>query len=326
MPAYVQTMAYYGETPWHGLGVKINRNCSTEEMIKAAGLDWRVVKRPARGASSKDNIYSRYEIVRMPTKPEEREVILGLVSNKYTPLQNNEAFEFFEPLLQDKNIYFETAGALNDGERVWVLANLGSELEIVKGDVCKKYLLLSNSHNGSGSVTVKFTPIRVVCKNTLMFALKSKDGVMDYKVRHTSSVAFKLNELSEFLALVAKVFSDVEAVMKSFANVEMKEDKLYKYFNAVYPTKQYNEKNMAREKIPQVWQDLIKLMKTDGNLLLDGVKGTLWAAYNAITFYEDYKMPRNNRGFTAANRLNRVWFGSGAERKIRAFEMAKRFI
>src|SRR4051812_35092839 len=123
MPANVQTIAYYGEVPWHGLGQTVPRGVRAEEMIRAAGLDWQVELRPARGArkiNSKGE-FSRYEVVRVPRpKTKEHESLLGVVSRRYRPLQNVEAFEFFDPIVGEHKAYFETAGALGEGERIWV--------------------------------------------------------------------------------------------------------------------------------------------------------------------------------------------------------------
>jgi len=194
MPANVQTMAYYGEVPWHGLGMQVPKGITANEMIWAAGLDWKVELRPARGAQeiNKKKEFSRYEVVRIPrSNTKEQEVLFGVVSRRYQPLQNLEAFEFFDPIVGEGKAYFETAGALGDGERIWVMAKMPDAMEIVRGDECFKYLLLSNSHSGDGSVIVKFTTVRVVCQNTLMLAME--DGQKAYRVRHSKQMQFKLN-------------------------------------------------------------------------------------------------------------------------------------
>jgi phage/plasmid-like protein (TIGR03299 family) len=151
MPANVQTMAYYGDPPWHGLGTTVPMGATAEEMIRAAGMDWSVELSPARGARqiNRKGEYSRYEVVRVPRpKTDEAEVLLGVVSRRYQPLQNIEAFEFFDPIVGEKKAYFETAGVLGEGERVWVMARMPDAMQIVPGDECLKYLLLSNTHTG----------------------------------------------------------------------------------------------------------------------------------------------------------------------------------
>ena len=318
MPANVQSIAYYGKVPWHKLGTQVPQGVTAADMIQAAGLDWRVDLKPARGAKVINNKgeYSRYEVLRQPRPNwEEEEVLLGVVSRRYQPLQNEEAFAFFDPLVEDKTAYFETAGALGEGERIWVMAKMPGAMEIVKGDECCKYLLLSNTHSGDGSVIVKFTSVRVVCQNTLTLAME--DGQKAYRIRHSKQMQFKLQELSEFMAITKKVYQEAEESFKRLARVQMTEEKLKYYMEAVFPKTAAQKKEPA---LPQRWQEIQKTFETLPDLQLPGVRGTLWGAYNAITRMEDYKEPRQAE--LPEQRLNRVWFGSGAETKLLALQKA----
>ncbi len=319
MPANVQTMAYYGDVPWHGLGTRVEKGLHASEMIKAAGLDWEVDLRPARGAReiNRKGEYSRYEVVRMPRRGrDEDEVLLGVVSRRYQPLQNQEAFEFFDPLVEDGTSYFETAGALGEGERIWVMAKLPGAMEIVRGDECFKYLLLSNSHTGEGSVIVKFTSVRVVCQNTLTLAME--DGQKAYRVRHSKQMQFKLKELSDFMAITKRVYQEAEASFRRLAKVQLTEEKLRHYMDAVFPKTQVQKRSPEE---PQRWTEVRKTFEGLPDLQLPGVQGTLWAAYNAITRMEDYKQPNKNE--MPEQRLQRTWFGAGAETKLLALLKAQ---
>ena len=319
MPANVQTMAYYGDVPWHGLGKKVSKDVTAEQMIREAGLDWKVDLKPARGAreiNSKKE-FSRYEVVRLPRKErEETEVLLGVVSRRYKPLQNVEAFEFFNPIVGDKKAYFETAGALGEGERIWVMAKMPDAMEIVRGDECFKYLLLSNTHSGDGAVIVKFTSVRVVCQNTLMMAME--DGQKAYRVRHSKQMQFKLEELREFLAITQDVFQKAEESFRRLASIQMIERRLDQYFEAVYPRTEAQKK---KGKNPERWGALRETFESLPDLQMLGVRGTLWGAYNAITRFEDYKQPRQEE--QPEQRLERTWFGGGADIKLKALEKAK---
>jgi len=251
MPANVQTMAYYGEVPWHGLGKRVPKNVTAAEMIHAADLDWEVELRPARGARkiNKKGEFSRYEVVRTPRSGrDEHEVLLGLVSRRYQPLQNHEAFAFFDPIVDDKKAYFETAGALGEGERIWVMARMPKAMEIVRGDECFNYLLLSNSHSGEGAVIVKFTSVRVVCQNTLMLAMD--DGQKAYRVRHSKMMQFRLEELAEFIAITQQVFINAEQEFKRLAAIQMTEERLKYYLDAVFPR---SAKQKKASKAPHRW-------------------------------------------------------------------------
>jgi phage/plasmid-like protein (TIGR03299 family) len=319
MPANVQTMAYYGEVPWHGLGTPVPKGATAEKMIRAAGLDWVVDLRPARGAKeiNKKGEFSRYEVVRMPRPAtQETEVLLGIVSRRYHPFQNVEAFEFFDPIVGEKKAYFETAGALGEGKRIWVMAKMPGAMQIVSGDECLKYLLLSNTHSGDGSVIVKFTSVRVVCQNTLMLAME--DGQKAYRVRHSKKMQFKLEELGDFLAITQEVFLKAEECFRRLAKIEMVDDRLERYFEAVFPLSAAQKKNA---KSSRRWEILKEVFNGQPDLQLPGVRGTLWGAYNAITRFEDYKQPQHEE--QPDQRLERTWFGGGADTKLKALEKAK---
>ncbi len=313
MPANVQTMAYYGQVPWHGLGKRVPKDVTADQMIRSAGLDWEVEVRAARGAQTinKKEEYSRYEIVRVPRLGTgEDEVLFGVVSRRYQALQNTEAFEFFDSVVSRGKAYFETAGALGEGERIWVMAKMPGAMTIVPGDECMKYLLLSNTHTGEGSVTVKFTTVRVVCQNTLMLAME--DGQKAYRVRHSKQMQFRLKDLSEFLAITQEIYLQAEALFKHMAKVQMNHDRLEKYFGAVFPR---TEAQTKKRVVPSSWQSLYDIFESREDLQLPGVRGTLWGAYNAITGFEDHKPRKEDM---AVQRFERTLFGGGADIKLKA--------
>ncbi len=321
MPANVQTMAYVGQVPWHGLGKRVERIVHADEMMRSAGLDWDVQKRPARGAKLikkfKDGreLYSRYEIVRMP-KPDtdEQEVVFGIVTNRYEPLQNCEAFEFFDPIVDREAAFFETAGALGEGERVWIMAKMPETIRVIRGDECQKYLLLSNTHTGQGSVIVKFTAIRVVCQNTLMLALE--DGQKAFRVRHSKITTDRLREIGKLIAAANVVYAKAAELFQQLAKMELEKEILETYLEAVFPK---SESQKKRGEVPPRWNYISRLLDEVPDLQMAGVRGTLWAAYNAIIRFEDY---REVEGETVDSRLDRVWFGGGAEVKLKALQAA----
>jgi phage/plasmid-like protein (TIGR03299 family) len=321
MPANVQTMAYYGEVPWHGLGKQVPKGLTAEQMIRAAGLDWDVGLLPARGAReiNRKGEFSRYEVVRVPRpNTTENEVLLGVVGRRYQPLQNVEAFGFFDSIVGERKAYFETAGALGEGERIWVMAKMPQAMEIVRGDECFKYLLLSNTHSGDGSVIVKFTAMRVVCQNTLMLAME--DGQKAYRVRHSKQMQFKLDELARFLAITQEVFLRAEELFRRLAKVQMIEDRLEHYLGAVFPR---SDEQKKKGETPLRWGFLREVFETQKDLQLPAVRGTLWGAYNAVTRFEDYKQPQQEE--QPDQRLERTWFGGGADTKLKALAKAAEF-
>jgi len=206
-------------------------------------------------------------------------------------------------------------GALGEGERIWVMAKMPKAMEIVRGDECFKYLLLSNTHSGDGSVIVKFTTVRVVCQNTLMLAME--DGQKAYRVRHSKQMQFKLEELADFLAITQEVFQKAEEMFKRLAKVQMIDDRLDHYFEAVFPRTPAQRK---KREAPTRWEHVRELFETQEDLQMPGVRGTLWGAYNAITRFEDYKQPQQEE--QPDQRLERTWFGGGADIKLKALVRA----
>ncbi len=320
MAANVDSMAYHGEVPWHGLGTQIPADVSSVEMIVAAGLDWLVEKRAARGASKLRNGDAlRYEVVRLPRNNKESETLLGVVSRRYEPLQNREAFDFFDPMISEGKARYETAGALGDGERVWVLAQMPDAIRVVPGDDCVKYLLLSNTHNGQGAVTVKFTAIRVVCQNTLMLSLQ--DGQQAIRVRHSKIMGERLAEVSAIIETATEIYASTAELFRKMAEVVLNDQMFESYLKLVFPKTAHQEKRRTE---PKRWAHIRRVYRSTPDLQTGGVKGTLWAAYNAVTRFEDYKDGRANE--TPDERLDRVWFGGGANIKLLALKKAKELI
>ncbi len=317
MPHNIDTMGYYGEEPWHGLGVSVPARATAAEMICAARLDWEVerVAIPNVGAGADDDA-RRFQLIRMPRNGSGAGVPLGVVGPTYRPLQNTEAFDSFDPIIGQEKAVFETAGALGNGERVWVLAKAPGELRVTGDDCCSKYLLLSNSHDGRGSVLVKFTPVRVVCQNTLMLALES--GEKGHRVRHSTNMLVRLRDVQDLLAVMWRTFQAAEDLFQSLAKVQVDADRLSAYLEHVYPLTDKQRK--ARQK-PERWDRVMELFEI-GDAPKLAPSHTLWGAYNAVTRYEDYRQA-NEAG--PDRRLNRVWFGHGADLKLRALSTADAF-
>ena len=227
------SMMYAGETPWHKLGTKLDGPVTSAEAIKAAKLGWEVVKRPiyAVGDGCMFPIPDKEAVLRKgePGKPDGP--VFGVVSKHYTPFQNTEAFEFFDSIVEGKQAIYHTAGALGKGERVWILAKLPGSIRVVGDDITDKYLLLSNSHDASSAIQVKFTPIRVVCQNTLTMALTGGS----IRIAHTRAIEEQLEQAKELLGLVQDRYADIEESFKAMARVQMDSRRLDNYLNSVFP-------------------------------------------------------------------------------------------
>lgn len=318
---FQNSMAFVGEAPWHGLGTRVPPSVSAAEMIKAAKLDWVVSKEPAPGARflKERDSYDRYLLYRGKVGDEEEKVALGMVGRDYTPLQNEEAFAFFEPLIANGWANFHTAGALGDGERVWVLTRLKNQIIINGDDVVDRFVLLSNTHDGSGAVSIRFTPIRVVCQNTLNYAMKKSSGVLS--VRHTKNVQGNLAkaQAEKLQQVITKVFEDAETLFGQMVLRGMKAQSVDKFLDLLFPR---TEKQRKEDKQPERWSR-IKYIIDDPKITPTKTKSTLWALYNAIIRDEDYRVSREN---DSQRRLYRVWFGDGHDLKKKTLYAARKYL
>jgi phage/plasmid-like protein (TIGR03299 family) len=197
MPHEIESMAYFGSTPWHGLGSPLEEAdlYDWEKAAVKAGLDWEVELAPLVTADTQARVDHR--AVRRKTDGR----ILGIVGPRYAPLQNHDAFQWFQPFLDVREAQLHTAGSLRNGSRVWVLAKLNRDpLVISHGDEVEKFLLLSHCHDGRLAVRVGFTPVRVVCSNTLAMAHGS-DASHLIRLRHTRDVRENVASIREVMDL-----------------------------------------------------------------------------------------------------------------------------
>ncbi len=191
MPANVETMFYVRVTPWHGIGTCVESALSSKEALEKSGLNWNVVQRPIM-ASSCDPIPGYKANIRDIDNR-----VLGVVTDRYRVVQNSEAFAFTDALLGE-GVKYETAGSLQDGRKVWLLAKLPDKY-IIEGEQVDPYLVFSSSHDGSAAIKVAMTPIRVVCQNTLNIALSSAKRV--WSTIHVGDLSAKMDEAHNTLLL-----------------------------------------------------------------------------------------------------------------------------
>jgi phage/plasmid-like protein (TIGR03299 family) len=313
-------MAFVGELPWHRLGKMVPPDVASAEMLRAANLDWTVSKVPATGARVKKKkhgpiVYDRYFVTRAAIDKETIDPVLGIVSQRYELLQNREAFAFFDPFLTAGQARYETAGALGNGERVWVQVRVGRPIEVAEGDVVDKFLLLANSHNGNGAVSLRFTPVRVVCQNTLNLATKGRDHVVN--IRHSKRVRDRLadQQVEFLLRLVGETFEHAAEQFSTLAKAKSNAQRRERFLTRLFPP---TSSQKEQGDIPK-WWDAVDTILADEKVTPPRSRETMWGLYNAVARAEDY---RETTEASSEARLSRVWFGRGADLKIRALEYA----
>ena len=304
--------------PWHGLGHVLDNPPTTEEAIRCAGLDWDVKLVPLHGAFNGVPLtgVNHWATVRSTDAS-----VLGVVGPTYKPLQNVDAFKFFQPVLDAGEATLETAGSLRKGRRVWVLARVKADpVEIVPGDPVLSYILLSNGHDGTMAIRVGSTITRVVCANTL--AAAHSDGASKLlRIRHTDKANEALDLVRDTMNIVRREFETSTEQMKQLARKGVNVADIKEYVRAVFtPKVTLTTVDEQDEKNERLLGKILPLFESGAGNDLPGVRGTAWAAYNAVTHFLSHE-----RGQNADNRVNSLWFGDSANTSQRAFTQALKF-
>ena len=225
MSANVETMFYVRETPWHGLGTKVLEAPDSQSALIAAGLDWNVAQEPIY--TEENEPISGYKA---NIRDSDRRV-LGVVTERYKVVQNREAFAFTDELL-GQGVRYETAGSLQDGKKVWLLAHMPHEY-IISGERISPYLLFSNTHDGSGAVKVALTPIRVVCNNTLNLALKNAER--SWSMIHTGNIQSKIKEASDTLFKAERYMDELGKEFEKLRMHKLSDQQVMDYIEILLP-------------------------------------------------------------------------------------------
>jgi len=310
----VEQMMYVGQTPWHSLGQRFLEPPTLDDAIVAAGLNWKVTTEPLF-ANNGDKAPA------LLTRRSSDLSILGVVGPAYKPLQNDEAFSFFKPFLDANEATIECAGSLRQGKRVFVLCKLKRDALVIKGnDIVEKYVLLSNSHDGTLAVRVGFTPIRVVCANTLAMAHDSNASKL-IRVKHSGNVVSNLEKIRETMNLADQEFETTAEQYRLLASREINTSDLEKYIKIVFATKkQMSDAEGNVEELnsgDRIKGKIINLFENGRGQNLPETRRTFWSAYQAVSEYVQYE-----RGEDSQARLDNTWFGQGMQINKKALETA----
>jgi phage/plasmid-like protein (TIGR03299 family) len=302
----VAQMAYVGAVPWHGLGTKVPADLTPEQMLDAAGLNWEVEKIPAfANINGIETPIGQSALVR---KTDHK--MLDVVSDDWNPVQNQTAFEFFDEYVRAGDMEMNTAGSLKDGQIVWGLAKIKESFELFGGDQIDAYLLFSNFHKYGFSTDVRFTPIRVVCNNTLTLSLNSKVERM-VKISHRKQ--FNPGNVKEMLGIATDKLIKYKEMAAFLGSKKAKGEDIVEYFCRVFPVTGSNE--LKTKEISKNAQIAIDILHTQPGA--EYAQGTWWQTFNSVTYLTDHLAGRS-----ADSRLTSSWYGSNKNLKTKALELA----
>lgn len=295
-------------TPWHGLGVAVSNDLTPRQMQQKAGLDWTVEKRPLyySGLNDTYEVEGRSALVRSSDNK-----MMDIVGADWNPVQNEAAFDFFTDYVMAGDMMMSTAGSLFDGQKIWALAKIKDSFDVLPGDKVDSYLLFSNPHKYGSSIDIRFTPIRVVCNNTLSLSLGqgSKNSV---KVNHR--VEFNPDMVKEQLGIASSKFEQYKEVSKFLSQKRFSTEAMLEFYSSVFPH--------ASKKDVKTVDDLSKPAQKCYGVLetqpgAEYGAGSFWQLINSVTYHIDHAHGRDQ-----SRRLDSAWFGGMAKRKNDAMNKA----
>jgi phage/plasmid-like protein (TIGR03299 family) len=308
----VETMAYAGEVPWHGLGEKVSNDLTPKQMMKKAQVDWEVLE-----------VESFIEFNGKKTPTGDKSLVRSTDGKVLTntgpgwkPVQNEQAFEFFAEYVYAGDMEMHTAGSLKDGKMVWALAKVKESFELFKGDEVESYLLFSNPHEYGKSIDVRFTPIRVVCNNTLTLALEGVGAQKGVRVGHRSE--FNPDMVKEQLGLAHEKFAKYKEMAEFLGSKQFTMKSLIEYYNTVFPRtsdKRVQDKELSVGTLSRNALQCLQVLETQPGA--EFAKGSWWQAFNSVTFATDHLQGRSQE-----SRLYNSWYGYNQNRKRQALNLA----
>ena len=310
----VDTMAYAGSVPWHGLGKKVLHDLTPEQMMKQAGVDWKVEEVESFATFNGQLIPTGQKcLIRSDTG-----TLLSNVGMDWHTVQNEEAFAFFNEYVRTGGMDMETAGSLKGGKVVWALAKVKESFEVFGEDRVDAYLLFSNPHEYGKPIDIRFTPIRVVCNNTLTLSLRR---ISQNAVRISHKVKFDAEQVKTTLGIARTKLAEYKEAAEFLGSKRYTKKTLEEYFKEVFP---YTGKRQGVEGVGVIQkEDNKKIFSNNAKRCLELVEsqpgaefaeGTWWQAINAVTFNTDHLQGRDRE-----KRLHSQWYGTNQQRKVTAF-------
>lgn len=308
MAANVESMFYVRETPWHGLGTKVEEAVDSRRALILAGLDWKVEQMPVFTGDRKMVPGYKANVRDKDGK------VLGVVTDRYKVVQNSEAFSFTDELL-GRGVRYETAGSIQDGRKVWMLARMPREY-IITGEQITPYLVFSNSHDGTGAIRVALTPIRVVCQNTLNLALDN--AKRSWSMIHTGDIQGKLKEAEQTLGLAERYMSALGQEIERLHKVKLQDRKVLEWIEQLLPMEE-DASRQQKKNVARIREDM-KVRYFDAPDLQDVGKNG-YRFINAVSDYATHAKPLRETANYKENLFARTMDGHALI--DRAYQMVK---
>jgi phage/plasmid-like protein (TIGR03299 family) len=316
------------EKAWHGLGKIIQDYPTSAEAIQYAGLDYTVEKRRLftydsenqNGDPDSDIIIPEVDVPNyFATVRTDKDMVLGVVGKDYQVVQNRDAFSFFDSIVGGDGIQYETAGTLGNGERIFITAKLPNYITVGRQDLIEQYLFLTTSHDGFGSITAAFTPIRIVCNNTLNAAMHSKSNAV--KIRHTERAKERLEQAHRLMGISNRLSAELESLFNHWAKVRITDPEVRKLIQlAMVPNKEVlaNLNAGKDDELSTCFKNMVDSVYTyamnNPTQLQETTEGTVFGAYNAVTGYF-----QNVRGYKDQEaKVKSLFFGGTAQLRTQA--------
>ena len=305
---------------WHGLGTVVaTAPQTTQEAMQIAAMDWQVQESPVITFGDSDAgpaLVEGWKVLRRS----DNQKTLHVCRDSWTPVQNSEAFEWFDPIIADGDAEISAAVSLQEGKRIAITAKIKDGIsDVVSGDPIEAYLLLFNSHDGTLSLGVKFTNVRVVCANTLAMALQGeRRNISDEmtwngktaRIKHTRSIHANLEAVRDALDMQRRSFHYTIEEYRAMAKVDLSAAAFDKYLTTVF-AKQLEGDRPVHDL--RQYEQIVHNFESGLGMDIKGVHGTLWGAYNAVTEWTSHQRSQSDDVDSVRDRLNSLWFGSSAQ-------------
>jgi len=311
------SFAYTGGAPWHGLGHELPQAFTKDQALEFSGQSWHVYKAPMyiEQDGLAVNIPDQFAICRDDVAAPGN--VLGTTGKVYIPIQNEQIYEIGDMLVGEGAAVWHTAGVLRGGQIVFATLKLPDSIEVADGDMIDKYLVVVNWHTGKSAAKLYFSPIRVVCMNTLQASLMA--GGIKARICHSGDLSWQFRNAADLIGISDKVFSKTADASRELVKVKLSTEQVRGYIWNVFPDlpgKALKRKSNKTERIRDIVEHLYREGKGND---LPSVRGTAWAAYNAVTEYVDHaRLQKSGR----ERRFASSWFGTGTEIRQRAYKYA----